>query len=149
MGKVAVQLAEERILANGGKVVPSFKGAVRSDDLNTLEKGDQFTIPQDFKIYEQRVGNGSNVAQFIIVDVNGVAKNFYPSSLQKNLAIVDDNANSTGERAKTKGTACDSYTRNSAFLSCTQEDQFPSPHGVEPRTFRMDLASRLRSLYAQ
>ena len=41
------------------------------------------------------------------------------------------------------------YTRNSAFLSCTQEDQFPSPHGVEPRTFKIDLISRLRSLYAQ
>lgn len=115
MGKVAVQLAEERILANGGKVVPSFKGAVRSDDLNTLEKGDQFTIPTDFKIYEQRVGNGSNVAQFIIVDVNGVAKNFYPSSLQKNLAIVDDSANSTGERAKTKGTACDWFKRQGSI----------------------------------
>ena len=41
------------------------------------------------------------------------------------------------------------YTRNSASLSCTQENQFGPPHGVEPRTFKVRLISRLRSLYAQ
>ena len=30
------------------------------------------------------------------------------------------------------------YTRNSAFLSDTLVQQFPSPHGVKPRTFKTD-----------
>ena len=41
------------------------------------------------------------------------------------------------------------YTWNSTFLSDTQEYQFLSPHEVEPRTFKTDLISRLRALYAQ
>ena len=41
------------------------------------------------------------------------------------------------------------YTGNSAFLSDTQESQFPSHHGVKLRTFRTDLRSHLRALYAQ
>ena len=41
------------------------------------------------------------------------------------------------------------YTRNSTFLSDTPASQFPSHHGVKPRTFKRDLGSRLRALYAQ
>lgn len=137
MALKAVEVAEEKVLASGGKIVTSFKGAVRGDELNTLEKGDQFTIPNDFKIYEQRVGSGTNTAQFIIVEVNGVAKNFYPSSLQKNLAIVDDNAMPVGERAKTKGTACEWFKKQGsidkamkAMKGCTLKISDVTPYQV-------------------
>ena len=41
------------------------------------------------------------------------------------------------------------YTWNSDIPSCTPARQFPTHHGVEPRTFTSDLPGRLRALYAQ
>ena len=41
------------------------------------------------------------------------------------------------------------YTRNSAFLSCTQVCQFARLTMVKPLPFTLRLANRLRTLYAQ
>jgi len=108
---MTVQETIEKAKLNGAVVVNAFKGAVRSDELNTLEKGDKFTIPNDYVILEQKVGNSGRSAQYIVVDVNGVPKNFYPSSLTKNRAIVDDNCIPTGERAHTNGTCCEWFKK--------------------------------------
>lgn len=102
-----IQKSEEKAILNGAVEVSEFKGAVRTDELNTLQEGDVFTIPAGFRVLEAPVGNSGRKAQFIVVDVNGEAKNFYPSSLTKNLAIVDDSARPTGKRAKTAGAVCD------------------------------------------
>ena len=105
-------VAQRRAEANGAVKVSKFKGGVRSDDLNTLEIGDQFTIPSSLDIYEQKVGTSGNTTQFIIVDCNGVAKNFYPSSVTKNFAIANEDATLTGVRAKTSGTFCDWFKKH-------------------------------------
>ena len=105
--KMTVQEVVKKAIANGAQKVNAFRGAVRSDDLNTLEKGDKFTIPESYDILEQKIGNSDRTAQFIVVNVGGTPKNFYPSSLTKNLAIVDDACIPTGDRAKTKGEVCD------------------------------------------
>ncbi len=41
------------------------------------------------------------------------------------------------------------YTRNSASLSALKLASIECMSGVEPRDFTLDLASRLRTLYAQ
>lgn len=107
--------SKEKAILNGAVEVSEFKGAVRSDELNTLQEGDVFTIPTGFKVLEAPVGNSGRKAQFIVVDVNGEAKRFYPSSLTKNLAIVDDNARPTGQRAKTAGAVCDWFKKQTGI----------------------------------
>lgn len=96
-----------KAILNGAKIVDKFRGAVRTDELNTLEKNDEFTIPEDYQILEAPVGNSSRTAQYIVVDVNGTPKNFYPSSLTKNLAEVNEQCVPTGQRLHTHGAVCD------------------------------------------
>lgn len=118
---MTIKQSEEKAVLNGAVVINAFKGAVRSDDLNTLEKGDKFTIPENYTILEQAVGTGGNKAQFIVVDVNGVPKNFYPSSLTKNLAIVTEDCIPTGERAKTSGAVCDWFKKQVSVDAAMKE----------------------------
>lgn len=103
---MTVQDVIAKAVLNGAKIVDKFKGAVRTDELNTLEKNDEFVIPEDYKILEAPVGNSGRTAQYIVVDVNGTPKNFYPSSLTKNLAEVNEQCVPTGERLKTHGEVC-------------------------------------------
>lgn len=104
---MTVEQSISKALLNGAVEVSKFNGAVRTDDINTFEEGDVFTIPQDYKILESKVGQSDRKAQYIVVDVNGTPKNFYPSSLTKNLGIVDDECRPTGARAKTSGSVCE------------------------------------------
>jgi len=103
---MTVQDVIAKAVLNGAKIVDKFKGAVRTDELNTLEKNDEFVIPEDYKILEAPVGNSGRTAQYIVVDVNGTPKNFYPSSLTKNLQEVDEKCVPTGQRLHTNGEVC-------------------------------------------
>ena len=50
---------------------------------------------------------------------------------------------------ESKGVMIITDAENSTFLSDTLDWQFPSHHGVKPRTFKTDWPIRLRALYAQ
>lgn len=103
-------VASEKERLNGAVVVNEFKGVVRDGNLYTLEPGDVFIIPTDFKVMEAPINGSKRKAQFCLVDVidvkgNKIAtKRFYPGSVQKNLAEVNDLCQPTGRRFTTNGT---------------------------------------------
>lgn len=109
--EIVILNALEKARANGAKEIAGFTGGVRGDELNTLEKGDIFTVPEDYKVLEQVIPNSNRKTQYIIVDVAGVAKNFYPSSLQKNLPEYNEAGEKTGARLKTHGEVCDWFKK--------------------------------------
>lgn len=102
MATLAVEL--ERNKARGDKKVNGFSGNVRSLENLGLEKGDKFTIPESFDVYEQKIGENS--VQYIMVELtNGNAKPFYPSTFTKTRTVYNQDGTSTGVRVSTKGSA--------------------------------------------
>lgn len=109
MAKLDVEKA--RALANGDKKVAAFTGGVRSLENVALEQGDQFRIPDQFDVYEQKIGD--NTAQYIWVELaNGNAKRFYPSTFTKSRTVYNEDGTSTGERKYTSGTAAEEYRKH-------------------------------------
>ena len=51
----------KRNIARGDKKVNGFTGAVRSLENLGLEKGDEFTIPEKFDVYEQKIATCRSV----------------------------------------------------------------------------------------
>lgn len=110
MGKLATEI--ERAEAAGAKRVTGFEGAVRSLEDVSFRKGDEFTFPTSFEIYERKFGN--NKAQFIFVTVNGDDNNikaFYPSTFTKSRAVYNEDKTLTGKRAHTMGTAAEEFRK--------------------------------------
>lgn len=98
----------KRNLARGDKKVNGFSGAVRSLENLGLEKGDEFTIPESFDVYEQKIGD--NKVEYIMVELkNGNAKPFYPSTFTKSRTVYNQDGTSTGTRVATKGSAADLF----------------------------------------
>ena len=92
----------------------AFTGATRDVDLNSFEKGDEFVMPTEYKVYNQKIG--TNIAQFILVDVSnettGVkncAKRFYPSIMWKSRAVYNDDKTPTGNRVHTTGSCAEKF----------------------------------------
>lgn len=84
------------------KEIGKFTKAFRTDTLTNIEAGESFVIPEDYKIFSQRImRNGQPVAdaqgnpvtaEFINVKTNkGRNVRFYPTSVTKVLFAVDDN----------------------------------------------------------
>lgn len=97
-----------RAKAAGDKKVAGFEGAVRSLENLNLEVGDTFTIPEQFDVYEQKIGD--NKAQYLFVDLGGDnVKKFYPSTFTKSRTVYDEDGTSTGERIHTTGTAAELF----------------------------------------
>lgn len=105
MASLVIEMA--RAKANGDKKVSGFKGAQRSLENVALEKGDKFTFPQSYDVYEQKIGE--NTVQYVWVEINGNAKKFFPSTFTKSRTIYNEDGTSTGERVHTLGTAADKY----------------------------------------
>lgn len=106
MAGLAVEL--ERAKARGDKKVNGFSGAIRSLDNLGLEKDDQFTIPESFEVYEQKIGD--NKVEYIMVELtNGNAKPFYPSTFVKSRTVYNEDGTSTGTRVHTKGSAAELF----------------------------------------
>lgn len=103
-----MQVELKRNLARGDKKVNGFTGAVRSLENLGLEKDDQFTIPEKFDVYEQKLGD--NTVQYIMVELtNGNAKPFYPSTFTKTRTVYNKDGESTGVRVSTKGSAAELF----------------------------------------
>ena len=98
----------------GAKRVDGFTGAVRSMDNLALEKGDKFTFPMEYEVYEQKFGTGT--AQFIFVEIEDkkgkktdTVKQFFPSTFTKRRTVYNEDGTSTGKRVATKGTASELF----------------------------------------
>ena len=82
--------------------IGAFTKAFRTDTLTNIEAGESFVIPEDYKIFSQRILRGGQpvldrdnnpvTAEFINVKTNkGRNVRFYPSSIAKVLFAVDSN----------------------------------------------------------
>ena len=92
----------------------AFTGATRDVELNSFEKGDEFVMPKEYKVYNQKIG--TNTAQFILVDVSNkktgtknCAKRFYPSIMWKSRAVYNDDMTPTGNRVHTTGSCAEKF----------------------------------------
>lgn len=97
----------KRAEAAGDKKIAGFTGAVRSLENLNLEVGDEWTFPENYDVYEQKIGD--NVAQYIFININGNAKKFYPSTFTKSRVIYNEDGSSTGKRVHTEGTAAEAF----------------------------------------
>ena len=114
----SIELEEQRSLANGGSVLAGgFTGAVRSDEVVTLEKGDKFTIPTDFKALDEPIAGSNRKAQFTIVNVqkaNGTTMpaKVFPSYFSKSRMTYNAATKQQEKVMKAKGTAVDEYRKH-------------------------------------
>jgi hypothetical protein len=105
MPTLEVELA--RAKAAGDKQIAGFTGAVRSLDPITVEEGDTFTFPTEYKVYEQDINGGK--AQYIFIDVEGTAKKFYPSIFTKRRTVCNEDKSLTDQRVYTTGSAAELF----------------------------------------
>lgn len=92
-----------------------FGKRVRNVDQDPLDVGDQFTIPQNYKVLEAPLTTGGDPQKFILIPVKnkhtGVERNFrfFPNQLAKILyPVVNGKIQS---KVKTVGTAALEYQR--------------------------------------
>lgn len=96
-----------REIAKGTKRVSGFSGCIPEEPCG-FELGDTFTIPTQFQVYEEKIGECAN--QFIFVGtVNGNIKKFYPSQLSRIVSIYNSNGLPTGCKIYADGIASQLY----------------------------------------
>lgn len=81
----------KRAMLQGDEKVQSgkFSGSIRSLENPTFEVGDTWTFPEEYEIYETKLGNAK--PQYIWVEIEGGgAKRFYPSTLTKSLRVYEE-----------------------------------------------------------
>ena len=114
--------------------MPQFTKSFRSDDLGNIEAGEEFTIPEDYKVISQRIMRGGVpvqdrdgkpvTAEFIKCMSNkGRVINFYPSSLTKVAFKVDAETGkdvTTDRIVRTKGDLVD-YVKDHPDMNQTMQ----------------------------
>lgn len=122
MAKITLAEAIQQEIANSKGSVTAvadgkFDGPVRNMDAgDPLMKGDEFTIPADFRehMLQVTISEGSKPAKFIMVEVSnpetGQEKNvrFFPNQLAKIIFPVDEKGKRL-PKVKTTGTASKLY----------------------------------------
>lgn len=88
------------------KRVAEFNSKTRSHEFSGIEKGDQFTIPQDFEIWEEDL-NGTKLQYINVTTTTGASKHFYPVVFIKSRTVYTEDLLSTGKRVYTDGTAAE------------------------------------------
>lgn len=111
-------LTLERDKNNGCVPISKFTQSTRPIDLNNLEVGDEFEIPTDYQVYSQPIG--SNSAEFIYVNVNGVTKKLYPSIFWKSRIVMNENMTSTGKRVYTTGAVADDFRKHATVAEAME-----------------------------
>ena len=108
--------------------VGAFSKSFRDTALNNINEGEEFEIPHDYKIYQQRMMRGGEpvldregvqvTAEFINVATNtGRIVRFYPTSLSKIAFAVDENGKDVvgaGRVVSTSGNLAD-FVRGKAI----------------------------------
>lgn len=105
----------KRAEKQGDVEVANFSGAVRSIENLNIELNDEWTFPETFKVFRQKIGE--NFAEYIFIEVNGKAKKFYPSTFTKRRVVYNEDKTSTGVSKHTMGTAAE------LFRSATSVDE--------------------------
>lgn len=105
MSTLAQEIA--RAEKQGDVQVANFSGAVRSIENLNIELNDEWTFPENFKVYRQKIG--TNFAEYIFIEVNGNAKKFYPSTFTKRRVVYNEDGTSTGMSKHTLGTAAEQF----------------------------------------
>lgn len=102
-----LEIAIRREIAKGTKRVSGFSGCIPEEPCG-FELGDTFTIPTQFQVYEEKIGECAN--QFIFVEtVNGNIKKLYPSQLSRIVSIYNSDGLPTGCKIYADGTASQLY----------------------------------------
>jgi hypothetical protein len=109
----ALQREEKRCKANGATSVESWDGGIR-EDINQLEEGDIFIIPESYKIFEETLNGGGKTQYTILTTENGKVFRFFPSSLTKSVLVYEDTKEgqplvATDERARANGDVVDLF----------------------------------------
>ncbi len=77
--------------------IDGFTEAKREIVNNSLETGDEFTIPKNPEVYSMTLDYGT--AEFIVVETkNGICKRFFPSVFYKSGFVLGEDGIITGER---------------------------------------------------
>lgn len=98
--KVAADKANSQLKEVGG-----FSNSFRSSELTNLEDGEILTIPEDYKVFERRIGQGADArtAQYINVMTNkGRTVTFYPTAMARIAFPVDENGKNIRENGRMK-----------------------------------------------
>ena len=104
---LTLEIAIRKEIAKGTKRVSGFSGGIPGEPCG-FELGDTFTIPTQFQVYEEKIGECAN--QFIFVEtVNGNIKKFYPSQLSRIVSIYNSDGLPTGCKIYADGTASQFY----------------------------------------
>ena len=84
--------------ANSARImeVGKFSKAFRQTELENIQAGESFVVPDDYVVFAQKMGKDSDgnaiTAEFINIITNtGRNARFYPSSMVKILFAVDEN----------------------------------------------------------
>lgn len=87
----AAQMAEK----NGENVIgKAFTGTMRDFDFSGLVEGDEFIVPKDYEVREQKMGinprtGKENTTQYIFVETPSGTKRFYPSMFSKTVLMYE------------------------------------------------------------
>lgn len=87
------------------QAVSGFSNAFRSSELNNLNDGEIITIPENFQVFERKIGVGENArtAQYINVPTDkGRIAQFYPTSMARIAFEVDENGKNIRENGRMK-----------------------------------------------
>lgn len=102
----ALEVYKTRAITNGDCRVSCFSGAVKAMTSFGFEEGDVFTVPTEFDVFCQQVGDIRNEYIFVITQDDQVRK-LYPSHFTRRVR-KHDGYNWRGYVCA-KGTACDLY----------------------------------------
>ena len=105
MSTLAQEIA--RAEKQGDVEVANFSGAVRSIENLNIELNDEWTFPDTFKVFRQKIG--TNYAEYIFIEVNGNATKSYPSTFTKRRVVYNEDGTSTGTSKHTSGTAAEQF----------------------------------------
>lgn len=101
-----LELEYRRAFAQGAKRVNGFSGAIPEEYMG-FELGDTFTMPTQFTVFEEVIGEIRN--QFIFVETqNGDVRKLYPSQLSRRVRAYDPDGTPLGVVAA-NGTASQLY----------------------------------------
>lgn len=104
---LTLEIAIHRAIAQGIKRVSGFSGGIPGEPCG-FELGDTFTVPTQFEVYEERIGEYTN--QFIFVEtVNGDIRKLYPSQLSRIVSVYDIDGTPIGSKMIANGTASQLY----------------------------------------
>lgn len=147
---------ENSVKAQGGKIVKGgFSGGNR-DRSTPLEKGDEFIIPADYKVFELPIANTKNTWQFTRVSVtnNGVTsmKNIGASVFNRRIRITTEEGDPTSDFLEASGTVHDEFIKhgkiNDAFKAIANQPMVVTDVTTNyTRSFTPGEASRTSTVY--